>query len=162
MKSVIYLHDIWKEFTHEKIDGVCLFFNLTVFCLSVQKESLWAQNPFLWVCLESVQCTGRVSSSLGKMACGPTNLPWLLPRGCKAVTVFLFSCSRTKDGLSQLKISGLVTDALFLEKQLFPPVDAHDTSTESTHGGTDHILGSYWQVGYAPGTFKVEMNSKSL
>jgi len=34
-------------------------------------------------------------------------------------------------------------DVPLLENQLFPPADAHDASTELTHGGTDHILGSY-------------------
>lgn len=135
-----------------------------MFCLHVHKERFWAQNPFLWVCLASVQCIRRESSSLGKVAHGPSNLPWLLSRGYKAVTVFLFLCcsSRTTDALSQLKISGLMTDLLFLENQLFPPADAHDASTELTHVGTDHIPGSYWQLGYDPVTFKVETNSKSL
>lgn len=150
MKPIIYLHGILEQFKHETtvlFRWVCwflgfgvfwfwcfvvFFFNLTVFCLRVHKERLLAWKPFCWACLVSVQCIGRESSSLWKVAHG-------------LLFLFLF-----------------LENQLFPENHLFPPADALDSSTESTHGGTNHILGSYWQLGYAPGTFKIEINSKSL
>lgn len=161
MKPIIYLLGIWQQFTHEAEYFIYLFiFNLTARCLSAQKERLWAQNPFLWVCLESVWYQGRVSSSSEKAHRLMSFHGLAVAKGLWG-SYCTFSCAATKTDCHNFKPVAHWQMSLILKNKLFPPVEGSRCKYRTDTWGTDCILGSYWQLGCAPGLFKVEVNSKS-
>lgn len=161
MKPIIYLHRIWQQFTHETEYLIYSFiFNLTALCRSAQKVRLWAQNSFLWAWLESVWYPGRVSCSFEKAHRLMSFHGLAVAKGLWG-SYCTSSYAATKTDCHNFKPVAHWQMSLILKNKLFPPVDGSRCKYRIDTWGTDGILGSYWQLGCAPGPFKVEVNSKS-